>query len=96
MGIAPHNPNGPIANVVALHFDLATPNFLIQEDMVGDVPWRFDVVRAPLESKDGYWLAPEKPGLGIEVDEREAAKHPFQQEILEQMVFHEDGSVAEW
>ena len=45
MGIAPHNPNGPVANVVALHFDLATPNFLIQEDMVGDVPWRFDVVQ---------------------------------------------------
>ena len=96
MGIAPHNPNGPIANAAALHFDLATPNFLIQEDMLGDVPWRFDVVEADLRSQNGYWLPPEKPGLGVEVNEREAARHPFQQEILEQMVFHEDGSVAEW
>ena len=38
----------------------------------------------------------EKSGLGIEIDEREAAKHPFQQEILQQMTFLEDGSVAEW
>lgn len=96
MGIAPHNPNGPVANVVALHFDLATPNFLIQEDMVGDVPWRFDVVKTNLRSEKGYWLPLEEPGLGVEINETEARKHPFQQEVLEQMTFHEDGSVAEW
>jgi galactonate dehydratase len=96
MGVAPHNPNGPIANAVALHFDLATPNFLIQEDMLGDVPWRFDVVRTNMRSENGYWLPPQEPGLGVEVDEKEARKHPFQPEILEQMVFHDDGSVAEW
>lgn len=96
MGVAPHNPNGPVANAVALHFDLATPNFLIQEDMLGDVPWRFDVVKTSMRSEKGYWLPPDEPGLGVEVDEAEARKHPFQQEVLEQMVFHPDGSVAEW
>jgi galactonate dehydratase len=96
MGVAPHNPNGPVANAVALHFDLATPNFLIQEDMLADVPWRFDVVETGMRSEKGYWLPPEAPGLGIDINEREAARHPFQQEVLEQMVFHEDGSVAEW
>ncbi len=96
MGVAPHNPNGPIANAAALHFDLATPNFLIQEDMLGDVPWRFDVVQADLRSEEGHWLPPEKPGLGVEVNEAEALKHPFQQEVMEQLTFHADGSVAEW
>jgi galactonate dehydratase len=96
MGVAPHNPNGPIANAAALHFDLATPNFLIQEDMLGDVPWRFDVVQADLRSEQGHWLPPEKPGLGVEVNEAEARKHPFQQEVMEQLTFHADGSVAEW
>jgi len=96
MGIAPHNPNGPIANAVALHFALSTPNFLIQEDMLGDVPWRFDVVQTNLSRERGYWLPPDTPGLGIDVDERQAAKHPFEQEILQQMMFLEDGSVAEW
>ena len=96
MGIAPHNPNGPVANIVALHFDLATPNFLIQEEMISDVPWRPDVVSMKPEMKEGHWLAPEKAGLGMDINEAEARKHPFQQEILEQMVFHDDGSVAEW
>ena len=96
MGVAPHNPNGPVANVVALHFALATPNFLIQEDMLGDVPWRFDVVQTKLRSQQGYWLPLEEPGLGVEINEAEALKHPFQQEVLEQMIFHPDGSVAEW
>jgi galactonate dehydratase len=96
MGIAPHNPNGPVANAAALHFALSTPNFLIQEDMLGDVPWRFDVVETNMNRERGYWLASDTPGLGIEIDEREAAKHPFEQETLQQMIFHKDGSVAEW
>lgn len=96
MGVAPHNPNGPVANAAALHFALSTPNFLIQEDMLRDVPWRFDVVNTEMQHENGYWLPPDKPGLGIEVNEREAAKHPFKQEVLQQMIFHEDGSVAEW
>lgn len=81
MGVAPHNPLGPLANAVALHFALATPNFLIQEDMLADVPWRWEVVQHSLTSEGGYWLKPELPGLGIDVDEKAAAKHPFQQEI---------------
>jgi len=40
IGVAPHNPLGPVANAAALHFALSTPNFLIQEDMLTDVPWR--------------------------------------------------------
>src|SRR2546427_1098058 len=82
MGVAPHNPLGPVANAVALHFDLATPNFLIQEDMLTDVPWRWDVVERSLETRAGYWLKSESPGLGVEVDEKEAAKHPFQTEEM--------------
>jgi galactonate dehydratase len=94
--IAPHNPNGPVANVVALHFDLATPSFLIQEDMVGDVPWRFDVVQTRLKAEKAYWLPLHEPGWGVEINEAEARKHPFEQETFEQLVFHPDGSVAEW
>ena len=80
MGVAPHNPLGPIANGVAVHFALSTPNFLIQEDMLADVPWRWDVVQTDLKTQNGYWLPPTAPGLGIEVNEKEAAKHPFQPE----------------
>ena len=30
-GLAPHNPYGPVATAVAVHIDLASPNFVIQE-----------------------------------------------------------------
>ena len=39
VGVAPHNPLGPLATVAALHFDVATPNFVVQEEMSGAVPW---------------------------------------------------------
>src|SRR6185436_19237163 len=81
MGVAPHNPLGPVANAVALHFALSTPNFLIQEDMLTDVPWRWEVVRQNLRTEAGYWLMPEEPGLGIEVDEAAAARYPYQPEV---------------
>jgi len=97
MGVAPHNPLGPVANAVALHFALSTPNFLIQEDMLSDVSWRWDVVKHSLEMKDGYWLPTTAPGLGIEVDETAAARHPFQQETLHPLTVRaHDGAVLDW
>ena len=36
-----------------------------------------------------------RPGLGIEINESEVKKHPFQQELL-QRVFYKDGSVGDW
>ena len=97
LGVAPHNPLGPVANAVALHFALSTPNFLIQEDMLADVPWRWDVVRHTLQTQNGYWLPTDAPGLGVEVDEQAAAKHPFQQEIMHSIsVRAHDNAVLDW
>jgi galactonate dehydratase len=95
VSVAPHNPLGPIATMVNIHFALSTPNFLIQELMRSDVPWRYDVVDDALNIEGGYALPPTRPGIGIEVNEREAAKHPFAPEI-QMRSFHEDGSVADW
>ena len=97
VGIAPHNPLGPLAGVAALHFDIATPNFVIQEEMSGVVPWYNDVVDSPIRVEDGHWLIPQRPGLGAEVNEAEAAKHPFQQEVMaaSQAVLS-DGTIVDW
>ena len=97
MGVAPHNPLGPVANAAALHFALSTPNFLIQEDMLADVPWRWDVVRHSLQTQDGYWQKTEAPGLGVEVNEAEAARHPFQQEVMHPTTIRaKDGAILDW
>lgn len=97
MGVAPHNPLGPVANAAALHFALSTPNFLIQEDMLTDVPWRWEVVQHSLRTEAGYWLPSEAPGLGIEIDEAAAAKHPFRQEIIHSTTIRApDGAILDW
>ena len=96
VGVAPHNPLGPIANAAALHFALSTPNFLIQEDMLADVPWRWEVVESSLRTEGGYWLPSDAPGLGVRVNEAEAARHPFQQEVLQSAVYAPDGAVLDW
>ena len=57
IGLAPHNPLGPIAGVAALHFGIRTPNFIIQEEMSGAVPWYDEVVTWPIERKPGRWDA---------------------------------------
>ncbi|MCA9876365.1 MAG: galactonate dehydratase [Thermomicrobiales bacterium] len=95
ISVAPHNPLGPVATAAAIQFDFATPNFLIQEAIRSDVPWRDDVVSNPVEVIGGKVALPTRPGLGIEVNEVEAARHPFQPEILMQP-FHRDGAVADW
>jgi galactonate dehydratase len=97
VGVAPHNPLGPVANAAALHFALSTPNFLIQEDMLGDVPWRWDVVQSSLVTESGYWLPTTAPGLGIEVNEAVAARHPFKQEVIHALNTRaQDGAILDW
>jgi galactonate dehydratase len=93
--MAPHNPLGPIATMVNVHLGLTTPNFLIQEVMRSDVSWRSEVFSGVPEIKDGHIYPPTAPGIGVEMDEKEAAKHPFESGTPVQW-FHNDGSVADW
>ncbi len=98
MGVCPHNPMGPIAGVVGLHFAAATPNFVILEESSGSVPWYNDVVSTPIKRVDGYWQLPTAPGLGVEVNEDVAKQHPFQQERIggKEAILARDGSKANW
>lgn len=93
--LAPHNPLGPVATMVNLHLGFAIPDFLIQEVMRADVPWRDEVVDARLEIIGGRVAPPTRPGIGIEVDEEAAARRPYQSEELVRW-YHDDGSVADW
>ncbi len=97
IALAPHNPQGPVSTAASLEFGFSQPGYLICETVHADVPWRSDVVH------EGYTVEPvgrivrpnTRPGLGIEIDEAEIAKHPFEQEII-QRVFYPDGAVGDW
>ena len=73
----------------------AGPNFVILEEISGAIPWFSEVVSTPIKRVDGYWEIPTAPGLGVEVDEAAAAKHPFQQEEIAglQAIVARDGTI---
>ncbi|TIS50788.1 MAG: galactonate dehydratase [Mesorhizobium sp.] len=97
VGVAPHNPLGPIAGAAALHFAVSTPNHLIQEEMVGAVPWYFEVVKGPIRMVDGCWQVPDSPGLGVEVDEVVADRHPYKPEVMHTTnAVLADGTIVDW
>ena len=79
---APHNPSGPVANAATLQLAACTLNFSILEIMYSDVVYRKDVTTENLTYKDGYIDIPDKPGLGIELNEEECLKHPYQVHTL--------------
>ena len=97
ISVAPHNPQGPVSTAASIEFGFATPSYIICESVHNDVPWRNDVVNEGFElQKEGRIVLPNKrPGLGIEINEEEVRKHPFQQEVL-QRTFYRDGSVGDW
>jgi galactonate dehydratase len=98
MGVCPHNPMGPVAGAVALNFDAATTNFVIQEEAVGIVPWFEEICRVhPLRLENHAWAISDAPGLGIEIDETAAGKHPFEQEVIPAIdSVLADGRIANW
>lgn len=82
IAFAPHNPSGPVANAASLQLAACCPNFSILEIMYSDVTWRKDVVNEELYYKDGRITIPDKPGLGIEIDEAACLQHPYQPHTL--------------
>jgi galactonate dehydratase len=95
VGLAPHNPLGPVATAHNLHIAASTPNWLIQEQMLNAAPWVDEIVTAPLEIVGGYAQLPTGPGLGLEVDEQAAARYPYEPESQVRATLR-DGSVADW
>lgn len=97
ISVAPHNPQGPVSTAASIEFGFATPSYIICESVHNDVPWRNDVVNEgfELQEKGRIVLPNKRPGLGIEINEEEVRKHPFQQEVL-QRTFYRDGSVGDW
>jgi mannonate dehydratase len=72
-----HGPGdvSPVGHAANVHLDLATPNFGVQEARVF-TPAERDVFPGCPELKDGYYWATDAPGLGIDLDEKLAAKFP--------------------
>ncbi len=91
-----HGPGdvSPVGHAANLHLDLWAPNFGVQEwcrfpEQVYEVFPGTPVVR------DGYMYPNDRPGLGIEIDEKRAAEYPCPNDVIEwTQVRRHDGSPA--
>ena len=73
--VAPHNPMGPLSTAAAAHIGMSVPNYLMLE-YVPSQPYRDRVVKEPWQIKDGYLHVPDRPGLGVDLDEDVIAANP--------------------
>lgn len=76
--VCPHNPSGPVANAATLQLAACTPNFYLLETMSSDIPWRADVSTERVKFENSEMFIPDLPGLGIDINEEEIAKHPYE------------------
>ncbi|MGM0605573.1 MAG: mandelate racemase/muconate lactonizing enzyme family protein [Halobacteriota archaeon] len=76
MPMSPHNVCSPVGTMACVHLGAAVPNFDLLEYHALEVEWWDDLLDrdAPL-IQDGYIEVPEKPGLGIELDEDVVEEH---------------------
>ena len=78
VALAPHNPSGPVANAAALNLAAALPGFRILEIMLTDVSWRGELTNEKVVFENGNILIPDGAGLGLELNEENCLKYPFQ------------------
>lgn len=90
-----HGPGdmSPLAHAANIHIDLAAPNFGVQEwsgieppnfviqELKGPHGALLEVFPGLPEFKDGYVYANDKPGLGVDLNEKEAAKYPCENTV---------------
>jgi L-alanine-DL-glutamate epimerase-like enolase superfamily enzyme len=75
--VAPHNISSPVGTLASAHFCAAIPNFLALEFHAGDVPFWNELVEglASPMIENGYIQIPDRPGLGVTLNEEVARRY---------------------
>lgn len=75
--VAPHQASSPVSLAVCAQVDAVIPNFLIQECNVDlEAPMARDLLNPLPRIEAGYLHLPDRPGLGIELNEEAARDYP--------------------
>lgn len=76
--VAPHNAQSPFCTAVNVHVDITQPNLLIQECFDdSSVAWTDEVLTGYPKVVNGFIEPTDAPGIGVEINEAEAVKHPY-------------------
>ncbi|WP_406311821.1 D-galactonate dehydratase family protein [Streptosporangium sp. NBC_01639] len=84
----------PVCMSAALHLDIAVPNFGLQEYM-RHTEATDEVFPHGYHFADGYLHPSEEPGLGVDIDEKLAARYPYEPAYLPVNRLT-DGSMHNW
>ena len=78
VAVSPHNFNSTtIALAATLNVSACIPNFLITEYFVNFKSRGDEIAVTPFKVENGYIRIPDKPGLGLELDEEAMARYPY-------------------
>lgn len=95
VSLAPHNPQSYVSTMASLHVDATTPSAAIQESALNRTAWVQDLFEGTgPEIKAGYAALPSRPGLGVTLNEKVAAAHPYKPATRGEYRF-EDGSITD-
>ena len=82
--IAPHLYSGPVVGAANIQLATCSPNFLLLEGIETWGGFHAEILKTPIQWVDGYVIPPAAPGLGIELDEEVALRHPYEGTELHQ------------
>ena len=80
--IAPHLYCGPVVGAANIQLATCSPNFLILESIERWQGFHADILKKPIRWEDGYVIPPTAPGLGVELNEDVALRHPYKGRAL--------------
>ena len=75
--IAPHLYCGPVVGAANIQLGTCSPNFLILEGIERWDGFHAEILKKPIRWSEGFVIPPSEPGLGVELNEEVALRHPY-------------------
>ena len=95
VAMAPHNYNSTTIGLAAtLHASAGMPNFLITEYFVNFEEVGREIADQSFRVEDGFITLPDRPGLGIDLDEQALRQRPYRPRSLRDLPFDSGYDIA--
>ncbi len=72
-----HHAGSPVGAMASVHCACTIHEFICMENHAMDIPWWEDMVVGPAKPliEDGHYTVPERPGLGVELNDEEVQRY---------------------
>ncbi len=92
IGVFPHLMGSPVNTAAFAQLVTSIPNYVLMESNLGSEVFN-QIVDQPVKREGGYLQVSDRPGIGLEIDESQLDKFPFQPRQITENV-SSDGSIA--